>query len=100
MATQEEGHVTQMDITDPRMTSGEGMGIGRYLATRIPTLKPPVTKIPNPIYLLSLLNFQQWMFFLVAFLGWTWYASFTVSVAGVLQELIALVMRLISSPSV
>ena len=57
------------------------MSIGRYIATRIPTLKPPMAKVPNPIRLLRLLNFQQWMFFLVAFLAWTWDAFdfFTVS---------------------
>ena len=57
------------------------MSIGRYIATRIPTLKPPMNKAPNPFKLLALLNFQQWMFFLVGFLGWSWDAFdfFTVS---------------------
>ena len=57
------------------------MGIGTYIATRIPTLKPPMNKAPNPFKLLALLNFQQWMFFLVAFLAWSWDAFdfFTVS---------------------
>ncbi|PVI01858.1 MFS general substrate transporter [Periconia macrospinosa] len=57
------------------------MSVGRYIATRIPSLKPPMTKVSNPIRLLSLLNFQQWMFFLVAFCAWTWDAFdfFTVS---------------------
>jgi len=38
-------------------------------------------KAPNPIRLLAMLNFQQWMFFLVGFIGWTWDAFdyFTVS---------------------
>jgi hypothetical protein len=38
-------------------------------------------KAPNPFKLLALLNFQQWMFFLVAFIAWTWDAFdfFTVS---------------------
>lgn len=59
----------------------EKMGIGRYLATRLPTLKPPMNKAPNPFKLLALLNRQQWLFFLVGFLGWTWDAFdfFTVS---------------------
>lgn len=47
--------------------SVEHMSVGRYVATRIPTLKPPMHKAPNPFKLLALLNFQQWMFFLVAF---------------------------------
>ncbi|RMZ81765.1 hypothetical protein DV738_g2066, partial [Chaetothyriales sp. CBS 135597] len=60
---------------------GHGMTAGRYIATRLSTLRPPMVKAPNPIKLLALLNFQQWMFFLVAFLAWTWDAFdfFTVS---------------------
>jgi SHS family lactate transporter-like MFS transporter len=59
----------------------EGMSAGRYMATRISTLKPPMNKAPNPFKLLALLNFQQWMFFLVAFFAWSWDAFdfFTVS---------------------
>lgn len=59
----------------------EKMGVGRYIATRLPTLKPPMNKAPNPFKLLALLNFQQWMFFLVGFLAWSWDAFdfFTVS---------------------
>lgn len=55
--------------------------VGRYLATRIPTLKPPMEKAPNPIRLLRMLSLQQWLFFLVAFIAWTWDAFdfFTVS---------------------
>lgn len=53
----------------------------QYLATRFTTLKPPMAKPPNPIRLLRMLNLQQWLFFLVAFLAWTWDAFdfFTVS---------------------
>ena len=50
----------------------EQMGIGRYLATRLTTLKPPMSKAPNPIRLLRMLNTQQWLFWLVGFCGWTW----------------------------
>lgn len=59
----------------------EHMSVARYAATRLSTLKPPMAKAPNPIRLLRLLNFQQWMFFLVAFIAWTWDAFdfFTVS---------------------
>lgn len=40
-----------------------------------------MNKAPNPIKALALLNFQQWMFFLVAFFAWSWDAFdfFTVS---------------------
>ncbi|KAJ9214842.1 hypothetical protein DTO166G4_3434 [Paecilomyces variotii] len=55
--------------------------IGRFLVTRIPTLVPPMHRVPNPIKALKLLNKQQWLFFGVAFLGWTWdsFDFFTVS---------------------
>ena len=61
--------------------SYEGMSVGHYIATRFSSLKPPMHKIPNPISALRLLNKQQWLFFLVAFCGWTWDAFdfFTVS---------------------
>ena len=57
------------------------MSIGQYIATRIPSLKPPMNKAPNPFKLLAMLNVQQWMFFLVGFLAWSWDAFdfFTVS---------------------
>ena len=62
---------------DPNVTPS----LGRYLATRITSLKPPMDKLENPFTLLAMLNFKQWMFFLVAFCGWTWDAFdfFTVS---------------------
>lgn len=41
------------------------MSVGEYISTRISTLKPPMTKVPNPISLLAMLNKQQWLFFLV-----------------------------------
>ena len=64
----------------------ERMSAGTYFATRFSTLKPPMHKVsyrnsfevleidiflqlPNPIKLLRLLNGQQWLFFLVGFLG-------------------------------
>lgn len=39
--------------------------VGRYLATRLTTLKPPMNKAPNPFKTLALLNRQQWVFFMV-----------------------------------
>lgn len=40
-----------------------------------------MAKVPNPIRLLRMLNLQQWLFFFVAFIAWTWDAFdfFTVS---------------------
>lgn len=62
-------------------SQSEHMSAGTYLSTRLSTLKPPMTKAPNPIKLVRLLNLQQWLFFLVAFLAWSWDAFdfFTVS---------------------
>lgn len=50
----------------------ESMSVGRYIATRVTTLKPPMTKVDNPIRLLRLLNKQQWLFFACSFIAWTW----------------------------
>ncbi|KAI5839169.1 major facilitator superfamily domain-containing protein [Morchella snyderi] len=57
------------------------MSVGRYIATRVSTLKPPGHVPPNPFTTLRSLNQRQWQFFLVAFAGWTWDAFdfFTVS---------------------
>ncbi|KAF2010291.1 MFS general substrate transporter [Aaosphaeria arxii CBS 175.79] len=62
-------------------TQDSKMSVGRYLATRLPSLKPTFDRQPNPFKTLTLLNFQQWMFFLVAFCAWSWDAFdfFTVS---------------------
>lgn len=54
---------------------------GKYVASRLSSLKPPMEKIANPLRLLRLLNPKQWSFFGVAFFAWTWDAFdfFTVS---------------------
>ncbi|KAJ5908231.1 hypothetical protein N7495_000913 [Penicillium taxi] len=59
----------------------EHLSIKRYIATRIPSLVPPMNPAPNPFKSLTLLNRQQWLFFSVAFFGWSWDAFdfFTVS---------------------
>jgi SHS family lactate transporter-like MFS transporter len=59
----------------------EHFTVAKYLRTRLTRLVPPMNPAPNPFKALALLNFQQWMFFLVAFLGWTLDAVdfFTVS---------------------
>lgn len=74
-ATSSASHRVGPDDPDAKVS------IGRYLATRISTLKPPGDALENPFKLLAMLNFKQWMFFLIAFLGWTWDAFdfFTVS---------------------
>ncbi|KAJ5134262.1 hypothetical protein N7526_005627 [Penicillium atrosanguineum] len=74
-----ESHKPQYEVSSPDVE--EDMSIGRYIATRIPTLVPPMNPAPNPFKALTLLNRQQWLFFSVAFIGWTWDAFdfFTVS---------------------
>jgi SHS family lactate transporter-like MFS transporter len=59
----------------------EHMSAGRYIATRLSTLKPPMHKAPNPIRLLRMLNRRQWAFFFIGFVAWSWDAFdfFTVS---------------------
>lgn len=58
-----------------------GMSAGEYVRTRFTTLKPPMRGAPNPLRLLGSLSGQQWAFFMVAFVAWTWDAFdfFTVS---------------------
>lgn len=74
--------------------------IGRYLATRVSSLKPPKVrthsfmtvchcnadydmqnKLRNPISILRELTVHQWLMFAAGFMGWTWDAFdfFTVS---------------------
>ncbi|KAL8853882.1 MAG: hypothetical protein Q9221_001353 [Calogaya cf. arnoldii] len=59
--------------SDPAMRDSH-TGLGRYLATRLHSLKPPMARAPNPFKLLATLNLQQWLFFLVAFFAWSWNA--------------------------
>ncbi|EKG14114.1 General substrate transporter [Macrophomina phaseolina MS6] len=85
--------VTEHSPSNPVVGSGiaanpdEHMSIGRYVATRIPTLKPPMAKAPNPFKLLGLLNTQQWLFFLVAFVAWSWDAFDFFTVSLTVEEL-------------
>ena len=65
----------------------EHMSVGQYIATRLPTLKPPMHKAPNPFSLLRLLNTQQWLFFLVAFFAWSWDAFDFFTVSLTVEEL-------------
>lgn len=42
------------------------MTVKEYLASRFPTLKPPMTRPENPFKLLGLLSKKDWLFFSVA----------------------------------
>jgi len=55
--------------------------IGRYALSRIPTLKPPRTKLKNPYTVLRQLNKHQWNMFAVGWVAWVWdsFDFFTVS---------------------
>jgi len=77
MATNRQGNSGVISGDDPNAN----YSVGQYMARRVTTLKPAMNKAPNPFSALRLLNFQQWMFFLVAFLAWTLDALdfFTVS---------------------
>lgn len=58
---------TEYDLRAPH----EGMSPGRYLATRIPTLRPPMLQLPNPLKQLAIITGKQWQFFFIAFMAWT-----------------------------
>lgn len=47
-----------------------GMSAGQYIASRFSSLKPPMSKLPNPFSLLRMLNGHHWAFFMVAFFAW------------------------------
>lgn len=68
-------------------SESEKMSVSRYLSTRLSTLKPPMAKAPNPFKLVRLLSLQQWLFFLVAFLAWTWDAFDFFTVSLTVEEL-------------
>lgn len=59
----------------------EKSSIRNYAITRFTSLRPPMAEVANPIKLLAMLNKQQWAFFLVSFLAWSWdsFDFFTVS---------------------
>lgn len=80
-ATEHAEHADPVHGSTSAVQPDEHMSAGRYVATRIPTLKPPMANAPNPFKLLALLNTQQWLFFFVAFFAWSWDAFdfFTVS---------------------
>lgn len=61
---------TAPDAHDADEPPHHGMSVGEYMATRFSSLKPPMTKLPNPFKLIMQLNKRQWAFFLVAFFAW------------------------------
>ncbi|GAB7337335.1 hypothetical protein MBLNU457_g2689t1 [Dothideomycetes sp. NU457] len=71
----------EQQATNNTYSSQDNMSAGRYLATRVSTLKPGNESLANPFKLLAMLNLQQWLFFFCGFIAWTWDAFdfFTVS---------------------
>ncbi|KAI0517292.1 carboxylic acid transporter [Xylaria bambusicola] len=61
--------------------------IARYFGTRFTSLKPPKTKLRNPIHVLKDLDRHQWLMFSVGFLGWTWDAFDFFTVALCVTEI-------------
>lgn len=68
------------DYGDPAVAHGDvhegdepphhGMSVGEYLSTRVSSLKPPMTRLPNPLRLIAMLTAHHWAFFGVAFFAW------------------------------
>ncbi|KAF2159174.1 hypothetical protein M409DRAFT_61003 [Zasmidium cellare ATCC 36951] len=81
MADEKYDYAAERREDVPDQDAAEHMSITTYLATRLSTLKPPMTRLENPIKLLRLLNRKQWLFFSCAFIAWSWDAFdfFTVS---------------------
>lgn len=80
------------DVSTPRRVGPDLSlsSIKNYIATRIPTLKPPPfaekKHLVNPFPPLKLITRKQWAFIMVAFAGWTWDAFdfFSVSLTATL----------------
>ena len=87
MATNDEKYAPEPARYHSSYNEETRNGLGHYFATRIPTLKPPMNKAPNPFSLLALLNTQQWLFFLVAFIAWSWDAFDFFTVSLTVEEL-------------
>lgn len=87
MAYHEKMYDSRGESPTYAMPQEQKMSAGTYIATRFSTLKPPMHKAPNPFKLLAMLNFQQWMFFLVAFLAWSWDAFDFFTVSLTVEEL-------------
>ncbi|KAH8700913.1 carboxylic acid transporter [Talaromyces proteolyticus] len=58
-----------------------------YLKTRPSSLKPPKTKLDNPIHVLGQLNRHQWLMFSCGFIAWVWDAFDYFSVSLTLTDI-------------
>ena len=64
-------------LREPKMRNNMASGwfyspsqIRLYIATRVTSLRPPRTKMQNPIAILKQLDSRQWLMFWAGFLGW------------------------------
>lgn len=57
-------------MAQPTQREDTNMSVSEYVRTRLTTLKPPLTKIQNPIPLFRMLTGKQWAFFLCALSAW------------------------------
>ncbi|OQU96999.1 hypothetical protein CLAIMM_03004 [Cladophialophora immunda] len=62
------------DAAHSQYESDLDMSLSRYMATRLSTLKPPMTIPPNPLRVLGLLTRRDWLFFACAECSWSWAA--------------------------
>ncbi|PHH90534.1 hypothetical protein CDD83_3376 [Cordyceps sp. RAO-2017] len=76
-----DGQQRGWSTPDTASDSKTGTTVCRYLASRLPTLKPPMDRMVNPIKAMRSLNKEQWTFFAVAWCGWVMdsFDFFTVS---------------------
>lgn len=70
MATEKENYVSDPESHNSNNAAPAPleMSTDRYLATRIPSLKPPMDRLQNPITLLRMLSGKHWAQFAVAFI--------------------------------
>lgn len=70
MGYSEDSHHPVERFETHQTANYDNMTVGEYLGTRVSSLRPPMTKLPNPIRLIRSLSPMQWAFFFVAFAAW------------------------------
>ncbi|KAH8809255.1 sugar transporter family protein [Xylogone sp. PMI_703] len=72
MASTEDSNSSRRPYPEEYEANHERMSVGRYLASRVTTLKPTWSIPVNPLTSLGLLSRKDWLFFSIAMAGWTW----------------------------
>lgn len=65
-----QNRAAPLAMADAAPRQDTDMSVSEYIRTRITSLKPPMTKVQNPIPILRMLTGKQWAFFLVALSAW------------------------------